>query len=280
MSDFTRIWGFDVPVVSLTKQQIDYLQALPKSRPTVEWVWREMDRVWNEMGLNNRIPLSKQPTGVFYSHPVWLMNGIFTATDPVSVSHRGAIAQYVRYLAKQFIADFGGGFGELALTIVNADHRVKVDIVEPYPSPVGLHRIRDEHRIEYTEGFTKKYDVVIAQSVLEHVEDPIGLVATMVDATRIGGYVIFANDFSPVIKCHLPSTFHLRHTFRKVVEGMGLCFLGNCEGAEHTGVFRRVDLYIDLHNAKRRESLSKAIGPFANRIRPILGRMARRVGLR
>ena len=108
------IWGCSVPSTSLSQDEIDYLSGLPPKLPTVEWAWGEMDRVWHQLELDNSRPLTGQQIGKFYSHPVWLMNGVFTAIDPDSVSHRDAIARYLGKIEAKSIADYGGGFGELA----------------------------------------------------------------------------------------------------------------------------------------------------------------------
>lgn len=54
--------------------------------PTHDWVCDELDRVWHQFRLDNRRPLDEQPVGEFYRHPVWLMNGLFSAVDPTSAT--------------------------------------------------------------------------------------------------------------------------------------------------------------------------------------------------
>ena len=49
-----------------------------------------------------------------------------------------------------------------------------------------------------------QFDFVIASHVLEHVEDPLIVLSIMIDSVRINGYLVIANCFYPVIKCHLP----------------------------------------------------------------------------
>ena len=60
----------------------------------VEWVWAEVDMVWNSYNLNNRKLLENQAIGDFYSHAVWLMNGVFTSLVSVSEGHRELISQF------------------------------------------------------------------------------------------------------------------------------------------------------------------------------------------
>lgn len=261
------IWGYSVQNSWLSQAEVNYLVGLPQELPTVDWVWEEMNRVWREINLDNRLPLACQKIGDFYSHPVWLMNGIFTALDPVSVSHRTAISNYLKRIGVNSVADYGGGFGELAQAICRAIPDVAVSIVEPYPSRVGLERLRDEARIRFvSELSVGEYDAIIAQDVLEHVEDPLTLANQMANAVHEDGILIFANCFYPVIQCHLPSAFHLRFTFPWVMKALGLRYLGLIEGAEHAQVFKR-EGQLNFAGARRAETISRLLGPIFNQIR-------------
>jgi 2-polyprenyl-6-hydroxyphenyl methylase/3-demethylubiquinone-9 3-methyltransferase len=261
-----NVWGVEISEAALSLRQIEYLETLPQKRPENPWVWEELDRVWDEFDLNNRLPLSAQPINEFYTHPVWLMNGIFSAVDPVSLGHREAIAAWLSQHGTVRIADYGGGFGELALQIVRAVRNASVSIVEPYASSAASERIHEEPRISIVPDFdVDQYDAIIAQDVLEHVEDPISLAWRIASAVRHGGYAVFANCFYPLIKCHLPSGFHLRYTFRWVMTAMGLRYVGRVSGAQHAGVFERIGP-VDLRRARRAERLSQFIGPVLNGI--------------
>lgn len=259
-----QLWGTRLPSAWLSQEDMDYLASLPVEIPSVEWVWQEMDRVWHLYGLDKNKPLSSQAIAKFYSHPVWLMNGIFTQVDSASVRHRGAIAAYLQKTGMSKIADYGGGFGELALAITNKLPNAQISIIEPYPSRVGVERLQDEPRISFKSGFgLGGYDAIVAQDVLEHVEDPVLLACEIAKATREGGVVIFANCFFPVIECHLPTTFHLRHTFPRVMQAMGLRYLGVVDGAEHAQIFSRVGP-VCLDRARCIEALSKIFGRILN----------------
>lgn len=250
MSNFTReltaqkgivIWGFFLPTEFLQSEQINYLKKINSaSCPSVNWIWSEMDRVWDEAGLDNSKKLHNQDVANFYSHPIWIANGIFSATDAISIKHRNSISLQVRRFGAQRIADYGGGFGQLALMLHETNPNLKIDIIEPYPSQLGIKRVEKLSKIRFIQQFEGQYECVIAQDVLEHVEQPIELLTQMVKSTKKGGHLIFANCFYPVIKCHLPSTFYLRHTFTWVAFGMGLKFIGTVDGAKHAQVFKRV----------------------------------------
>lgn len=270
-----KVWGFSIPNDALTQSEYDYLASLPNQLPTVEWVWQEMNRVWQSQKLDNNRPLSKQSIGNYYGHPVWLMNGIFTALDPVSVLHRTAIATYLKNTGLKSIADYGGGFGELAFAITKTIPDAEMSIVEPYPSKVGLERLLDAPRIRTVPNLDEDgYDALIAQDVLEHVEDPLGLAFEMANTTRKGGRVIFANCFYPVIQCHLPMTFHLRYTFIWVMKALGLRYLGRVEGAAHALVFERTG-ELNLPKSRRVESISRLLGPVINLTRDVLSSIKR-----
>jgi 2-polyprenyl-6-hydroxyphenyl methylase/3-demethylubiquinone-9 3-methyltransferase len=260
------IWGVSLPTDALGQADITYMGKIASiERPSVEWLWQEMDRVWDVMGLDNRAALQEQTIGDFYSHPVWVMNGVFSAVDPVSVQHRDSIAAFIGRLGVERVADYGGGFGELALRLRAVAPQNQIDIVEPYPSKLGMLRVVGKAGIQFVHEFNGQYDCVIAQDVLEHVEQPLDLIEQMVHATKPGGYLIFANCFYPVIKCHLPSTFYLRHTFSWVVRGMGLKFEGRVEGVTHGLVFKR-----DGNSNKKMfmllSAIAKLVGPFLNAI--------------
>lgn len=271
------IWGFTIPDSWLDSEELIYLMRMPKSQPTVEWVWGEMDRVWQELGLNNKKDISKQPIDKFYGHPVWTMNGIFTALDPVSSQHRKSIARYIATLDAYSIADYGGGFGELAIAITNTIPNSEVSIIEPYPSRVTTERLREYGRVHITPELTdSKFDVVIAQDVLEHVTNPIKLAYNLAEAVNDDGIVIFANCFRPVIHCHLPSTFHLRYTFTIIMKVLGLKYLGTVDGAEHAQIFiKKGSLYLD--RAVLAEDISKVFGSWINRTRELISYIRRTV---
>jgi len=261
------IFGYPFPREWLSQAEIVYLEQLPMALPSVEWVWEELDRVWRNLSLDNRLSLQGQAIGRYYSHPVWLMNGVFTALDPASVSHRRSIARYLCHVEATLVGDFGGGFGELARAITVANPAATVCIVEPHPSRVMQEIIQTEHRIRLAPSLSdNRYDAIVAQDVLEHVEDPILLASEIAGAVRKGGRVIFANCFYPMIQCHLPSTFHLRHTFHWVMRALGLHYLGRVDGAAHAQVFERVG-QLDFARARRAEAFSRLLGPVLNRVR-------------
>jgi 2-polyprenyl-6-hydroxyphenyl methylase/3-demethylubiquinone-9 3-methyltransferase len=220
----------------------DYLSSFrPIEQLPIEELWQEMDRVWEDLGLDNKQPLSTQSQSIkeFYGHPVWILNGLFSELDPVSRSHRIAISEAISRLEAHRIADFGGGSGFLARLICSRIDGATVDIVEPYPFQIFSERIATHVRINYVADLGTGYDLLVAQDVLEHVEDPIELTIQLVQAARRHGYIIFASNFYPVIKCHIPSTFYLRHQFKWLLRICGAEYVGRVPGAAHALIFRK-----------------------------------------
>ena len=82
------------------------------------------------------------------------------------------------------------------------------------------------------------YGCIISIDVLEHVSDPLKLFAEMVGFTKDNGCLVIAHNFYPIIKCHLPSTFHLRHTFEMFAWMMGLNVIGRC-GDSHAKIYQK-----------------------------------------
>ena len=251
------IWGYCIPTDLLDAEAMRYLAALPKQKPTVRWVWQEMDRLWNEITQRPECKADIHKLfQAYYAHPVWLLNGVFTAVDPESIEHRKAIAKRAAAFAPTRVVDYGGGFGELARALSSQIPEAEIEILEPFASAVGLAAVKDLPNVEFAAEFGEPCDVIIAQDVLEHVERPTELAICMAQAVKPGGYLIFANCFWPVIKCHLPQTFYLRRSFRFVMGGLGLEFVGVIPGAEHVEIFRRA-MTLDVAVCYRRDRLAR-----------------------
>jgi 2-polyprenyl-6-hydroxyphenyl methylase/3-demethylubiquinone-9 3-methyltransferase len=270
------IWDQSVPDALLDDFSRDWLARWEGTEPpSLERLWAAMDEVWDDLGLDNRRPLADQDVGAFYSHPVWTLNGIFASVDPDSMTHRRAIAARIREMGLKRGADYGGGSGALAEQIAIQDPDCQVDIVEPFPSTLTRSRVAGYPSILFRNRLGADYDFVIAQDVLEHVEDPISLALRLAQSLRTGGIAFFANCFFPVIKCHLPRTFHLRKTFAWVVAPFGLTAIGTLPDAPHVQLFTKVREHSDLSAARRRESWSRIVGPTMNRAFALVSRSLR-----
>lgn len=167
---------------------------------------------------------------------------------------------------------------EMALALRRVISDSNVTVIEPYHSDYGAARLRDDSMIAVKEELPKcAFDAVIAQDVLEHVEAPVNLAWDISQSVKKGGLIIFANCFFPYIKCHLPSTFHLRHTFPWVMKKMGLQYQGVIKGAYHAQVFIK-KRELDLNAALHAEESSKRVGVLLNnRFSTLVSKIKRRL---
>ncbi len=219
---------------------IKHLLVLVGSDPSLEELWALMNHAWEYHACDSRIP-NPEGLAAFYSDPVWLLNGIFIEQHAVSMGHRRAITAAVAGLAPERVLDFGGGFGTLARLLAASLPQSEICICEPYPPRYGIESCRMFPNIRFVHQLSSQsVDVLVSTDVLEHVPDPLALLAVMVDAVRPGGHLLIANCFYPVILCHLPCTFHLRYSFDAFCRALGLAVVGPCEGG-HATIYRRID---------------------------------------
>jgi 2-polyprenyl-6-hydroxyphenyl methylase/3-demethylubiquinone-9 3-methyltransferase len=231
----------DDPALSpAEREELERLLArAPHDPPTLEDMWMLMDEVWDELGCSHR-EADADKVDAFYRHPVWTLNGLFIERHPDSLAHRAAIVQWISEHINEIdtVADFGGGFGTLARMIGTQHQNLEVHIIDPYPSALATSRTSEIDNVDYVDKLKSGYDCIVSTDVLEHVSDPLALLATMRDATRLEGYLIVQNHFAPSIKCHVPSTFHLRFSFSHLARLMGLSLLGPCSGS-HAMVYQK-----------------------------------------
>ena len=220
------------------RQAIDHLLSTTGNDPSLEQIWQLMDQAWRDCGCDNR-RLVHERVSNFYRHPVWLLNGMFIEQHDISLGHRNAITAAVAALAPKHVIDFGGGFGTLARLLASALPKSEILICDPYPPQHGIDSCKTFANIHFVSSLQgQNVDVVVSTDVLEHVVDPLNLLVAMVNSVRLGGHLFIANCFYPVIACHLPSTFHLRHNFDAFCLELGLTVLGPCEGS-HATIYRR-----------------------------------------
>lgn len=260
----------------MTEKMIsDYLEKFNYADGlTLDDLWKEMDRIWNCLDLDNFSKIGDQnQIGQFYGHPVWILNGLFSAGDAESIRHRSSIGAYISKLPgaiKFRVADIGGGSGVLARAILEeVGEGITIDIIEPYPFQFFLDRNKDNPSINFCKSGEKQaYDVVVMQDVLEHLDDPVLATIEALSLLKKGGYAIFASCFYPVILCHLPKTFYLRHTFKVILNIDALNFLGTVPGVGHALVFQKIDDVNDK-DLRKREALAKPVGLILNLIQEL-----------
>ena len=235
----------------------------------LEQMWYLMDLIWDDFKCDNK-NLNWENIGKFYSHPVWLLNGLFIEQHEVSMWHRHAISDWV--VKKNFnnIVDYGGGFGTLARLIAQKDKKICMNIYEPHPSEFGLKRANEFENINIIDKLEENYDCLVCTDVLEHVPDPLHDFTNMIRSVKVGGYLVVANCFTPVIKCHLPQTFHLRYTFNIFAKIMGLEVIGLLEGS-HATIYKKLEKKeINWNKIRFSEKISKLSFPIIEVLKPVL----------
>jgi 2-polyprenyl-6-hydroxyphenyl methylase/3-demethylubiquinone-9 3-methyltransferase len=110
----------------------------------------------------------------------------------------------------------------------------------------------------------------MSTDVLEHVPDPLNDFYSMIKSVKINGYLIIANAFFPMIKCHLPQDFHFRYSFNIFAKMMGLEVVGILEGS-HATIFKKVkNIKPNWLLIRFYEKLSKFLFPLIEIAKPIL----------
>ena len=257
----------------LSKSERESIENLLKKTGydlSVEKIWEMMDYVWKKFKCNQFF-YSHRKYSEFYSHPIWLLNGIFIEQHSYSMEHRINLAKSIKSKKPKRVLDFGGGFGTLAKLIAKDKHINKVEIFEPYPSKHLISSTRYVDNIAIINLFNNNYyDIVVSTDVLEHVHEPLALLLKLVKSLKKGGYIYVANCFSPVIRCHLPCTFHLRITFDLFCNLMGLKKVGTCSN-NYAQIYQRKSLKIvNIFFINIVEICSKIIWFFIRPFRPFL----------
>ena len=234
--------NIDLSSIKLTENEREEISKLLDKKKEglsdLEQTWHFMDLVWDNYDCNS-LDMDSEKFKKFYSHPVWLLNGLFIEQHDLSMRHRHAISDWITNNAFTSVVDYGGGFGTLARLIAEKDKNISVYILEPYPSDFGLRRVSDFQNINFIKELEKNYDCLVATDTLEHVSDPLDTFSDMVKSVKKNGYLVIANCFEPVIKCHLPQHFHFRHTFNMFAEMMGLKVVSKLDNS-HATIFKKM----------------------------------------
>lgn len=196
-----------------TRQSLEALvKLIGTARPTLRQIWAAMDFIWDVVGADNQSP-SEDALARFYSHPVWLLNGLFIEQHQLSLQHRDRFAYCIAEKNPSRVADFGGGYGNLARKIAARCPDASVEIVDPYPRLESQVVNSAFENVSFSPRLSGTYDVIVATDVFEHVIAPIDLLFSIAKHVDADGYFLTANHFAPSIKCHLPRTFHLAQTW-------------------------------------------------------------------
>lgn len=243
----------------LSDHERDYLHKvfeLYGGFPSFDQLLKLMDEQWVDHRCNPL--LMDERITAFYSHPVWLLNGLFIEQDPQSLAHREAFTNWVTSQTPERVADFGGGFGGLARLIGAASPQTSVEVIDPHPHPSAIALAGETSNVRFVPELTGNYDVIIATDVFEHVPEPIQLAASTARHLRIGGKYLIANCFAPVIACHLPQLFHLSIGWDQAMSSMGL---KPQDQIRYGRVYQRTGL-VNEAAAKQVEDLSMNLYPW------------------
>ena len=250
--------------------------------PKVEDIWKIMNQVWDDMGLDNKYYDSER-LSKYYSHPVWFLNGLFIEIDQESMNNRKSLAGYFENKENLMILDYGGGFGTLVKEIAKITPSSEVDIYEPYASKYAYENIQEFKNIKIVNNLKENYyDVLVNTDILEHVEKPIELIAIYNKCLKKGGMLISHWNYTPCVKCHLPKHFHLRYTFYRIVPLLG--FTKEIKNERHGHFFKKIrNIRIeDLNKAYKREIYSKMIYPLnvvGDKVKRIIVIILKKVGI-
>lgn len=197
------------------------LTLLGTREPSLEQIWACMDFIWQSQGCDNH-DIRPDKLDAYYRHPVWLLNGLFIEQHEASLSNRDVFSDWVASRSPARVADIGGGFGTLARAVARKCPQSRVEVIEPHAHQYAVSLAAEYPGLSYAGELSGEYDVMIATDVFEHVVDPLALLEQTAAHLAPGGRYLIANCFYPVIKCHLPCTFHFRHTWKWVLGKMNL----------------------------------------------------------
>lgn len=202
-------------------------------------LYRMMDEIWFSYGCESSC-YDEKKYAQFYSHPIWLLNGIFVEQHRESRANRVAIAEALRLTESKTILDFGGGFGTLARLITELMPESRIDIWDPFPPRHGIEVCKSIPNIQFISSpQDESYDALTCTDVLEHVHDPLLLLADMIAKVKLGGTLVIYNCFYPLIQCHLPCTFHFIRTFDEFCAMLGLDVVGKTSD-DHATIYQKV----------------------------------------
>lgn len=265
---------------NLSKSEAAEIAALlkrqdPRIENDLDQMWYLLDLVWDDHGCDNQ-RLDWEKISTYYAHPVWLLNGLFIEQDAESTLHRKSIAAYINSIGATEVVDYGGGFGTLARTISEHNAHTRVYIYEPFPSEYGLKRISEHPNITVIDRLKPNTECLVSTDVLEHLDDPLKVLGEMTGSVQVGGTILIAAPFSPMIKCHLPKHFHFRYTFSAFCRLMGLRKTGTLPDAPHVSVYiREKDIHPDRRTINALVGASKMLFAATGLIRPAARLFAR-----
>ncbi|WP_413324255.1 class I SAM-dependent methyltransferase [Synechococcus sp. MIT S9503] len=221
MTSFEELFN-QQPKNSLDDRQISYLQDHLTNYagfPNVTQCRKLLDAVWDDLGCNSTI--NDEKIHSFYSHPVWLLNGLMHENLESSKIIKALYCEYIASFMPLRFADVGGGLGMLSMKVATKLPSTNVECIEPFPTKLALERAKLIPNLSFKDSLSGDYDFLCATDVFEHVFDPIALLAKLSENLKVDGIFLIANCFYPVIKCHLPQNYHLRFSWHQIMVSFG-----------------------------------------------------------
>ncbi len=198
---------------------------------SIDRLWSILDQAWDEQvnSFDAKDLLYKEDfLHLYYQHPVWLINAAFCESDPSTIEDRLAAIRLATHVNPSKILDFGGGIGTVSRLCAEQLPNLKVvDLVDvsEFSQTVAAY-LSKYPQVRVLEAPEASYDAIICTEVLEHVLDPIDTVVELNKLLRVGGAFSASWSFAPCIKCHLPSSFHLKRLMPWIIRSLGFGFYG------------------------------------------------------
>ncbi len=218
----------------------NYVIQYLHSPPTIEELWRILDRVWEDMKVNGG---NQHSLIDYYSHPIWLYNGLVTEVDQVSVKKRYEIVSVAKKFHPQSILDMGGGTGVLLkMAHEELPTALRLDLVDISTKLKGriCEILRPFGRIRVLDHSAPPYDIVFSTEVMEHLPNPFQALSTVNHSLKRGGVLIGTWSFYPMIKAHLPANLCLARFFHRLIPLFGFRFLETVKNGSLIFIFEKI----------------------------------------
>ena len=240
---------------------------------TIKELWTLLDRAWFECSPPTDAHTNREFLSRYYAHPVWLINGMFSESDPGTVADRLSAVRFIASMKSKTLLDFGGGTGLAARLAAEMLPDLEADIFEVGTPDTGvLQHLSSHPRVRFVGDFNHRYDAIICTEVFEHVIDPVGVAIKLGAALKPGGMFVASWSFAPGIQCHLPQYFHLAKRMFWVLRALGYGFYGFERRASSVFAFIRHSppTKREIAAARSLEYLSRLRLPFERVLSPFI----------
>lgn len=179
-------------------------------------LWILMDKAWDEDP-----PQTHETLLNYYSHPVWWLNSKIEETDAISIQHRLLAVMLAEDYKARKALDRGGGYGLLVKMAHHLLPKTEIHLEDVINAEALAQQLAHLPRVHVVTHVQPPYDVIWSTEVFEHLEAPLQEVYDLNQLLRVGGALITSYSFYPMIKCHLPQNYYLRHVFHRLIPLMG-----------------------------------------------------------